>query len=165
MNRSVDTRQSEGSDMEYKNTPTGKSTQRKYADILYSSRPAPPEGHPRMDILNRAKIFSPFAALRGYDNEIVEEGREHKKGSRMELSEEEKDKVSEQLIRLTKGMEVSLCYFADGFYEELSGKVAAVNPIEQKLYLYTKEKLSLRKNLPSSIPFEDILFIRTQKKE
>ena len=61
--------------MDYKNTAEGKAVQKKYRDILYSSRPKLPPGHPRMDINNRAKIFSPFAALRGYEEEIRSEGR------------------------------------------------------------------------------------------
>ena len=56
--------------MDYKNTVEGKEVQKKYRDILYSSRTEIPQGHTRMDINNRAKRFSPFAALRGYEEEI-----------------------------------------------------------------------------------------------
>lgn len=48
-------------------------TVRKYADLLHAERPNSEESrrkHPRMSLQNRAKIFSPFAALRGYDEEI-----------------------------------------------------------------------------------------------
>ena len=58
---------------EYKNTPEGRDVTRKYADILALSRPDSAESrrrHPRMSLENRAKIFSPFAALRGYDEEL-----------------------------------------------------------------------------------------------
>ena len=51
--------------MDYKNTPEGRAVQSKYADLLSLSRPAPIKS--RMTIQNRAKIFSPFAALRGYE--------------------------------------------------------------------------------------------------
>lgn len=47
----------------HKNTPEGRVVQSKYADLLSLSRSAPIK--PRMTIQNRAKIFSPFAALRG----------------------------------------------------------------------------------------------------
>ena len=63
----------------YKNTPMGKAVQKKYADILHGSRPEPSYRHPRMTLSNRAKIFSPFAALRGYEEEIAAEGEEHLK--------------------------------------------------------------------------------------
>ena len=74
--------------MDYKNTPEGRSVQNKYGKILHASRPEPPHDHPRMPMSNRAKIFSPFAALRGYEDEIASEGRDHLKGNRIELSEE-----------------------------------------------------------------------------
>ena len=35
--------------MDYKNTVEGKEVQKKYRDILYSSRPEIPPGHTRMD--------------------------------------------------------------------------------------------------------------------
>lgn len=76
--------------MDYKNTPEGRSVQSKYGKILHASRPEPPHNHPRMPMSNRAKIFSPFAALRGYEDEIASEGRDHLKGNRIELSEEGK---------------------------------------------------------------------------
>ena len=68
--------------MDYKNTPEGRAVQAKYADILPLSRPAPIKA--RMTTQNRAKIFSPFAALRGYEDELADEGREHLKGKRLE---------------------------------------------------------------------------------
>ncbi|MBR2089701.1 MAG: hypothetical protein IJ905_04920 [Fibrobacter sp.] len=33
--------------------------------------------HPRMSIANRAKIFSPFAALRGHNEKIAETAERH----------------------------------------------------------------------------------------
>ncbi|RRF96835.1 MAG: hypothetical protein DUD27_02745 [Lachnospiraceae bacterium] len=53
-----------------KTTPTGIATAAKYADII--AMPRPELHHQRMDILNRAKIFAPFDALRGFDEEIDE---------------------------------------------------------------------------------------------
>ena len=60
----------------YKNSKAGLETARKYADILHRERPQTEESlrkHPRMSLQNRAKIFSPFAALRGYDEQLAEE--------------------------------------------------------------------------------------------
>ena len=116
--------------MDYKNTVEGKEVQKKYRDILYSSRPEIPPGHTRMDINNRAKIFSPFAALRGYEDEIRSEGRDHLKGSRIELADEEQGKLSEQLQKVTKGMRVIIRYFKEGFYVT---KDNAINFLEEKL--------------------------------
>lgn len=57
----------------YKDTKEGRIVAAKYADILHLSRPEPSIRHPRMSVSNRAKIFSPFAALRGYEEEIAED--------------------------------------------------------------------------------------------
>ena len=51
---------------------------------------------------NRAKIFSPFAALRGYEDEIASEGRDHLKGNRIELSEEGKQALNQTVIQQIK---------------------------------------------------------------
>ena len=60
---------------DYKHTQTGLLVARKYADILDKSRPQTEQSlrrHPRMPIQNRAKIFAPFAALRGYEDKLDE---------------------------------------------------------------------------------------------
>lgn len=146
--------------MDYKNTAEGKAVQRKYGDILYSSRPELPPGHPKMDIQNRAKIFSPFAALRGYEDEIRSEGRDHLKGSRVELSDEEQEKLSEQLQKITKGMRVVIRYFEDGFYEDIEGVVLRMDPIEQVVCLQVAEVGVLEKDIPIEISFGDILVLK-----
>ena len=68
--------------MDYKNTPEGRAVQSKYGKILHASRPEPPHNHPRMLMSNRAKIFSPFAALRGYEDEIASERSSQRKQNR-----------------------------------------------------------------------------------
>ena len=40
--------------------------------------------HPRMSIANRAKIFSPFAALRGHNDKIAETAERHLEANRDE---------------------------------------------------------------------------------
>ena len=59
---------------DYKNSKEGRIVSQKYADILQMERPEPSAKHPRMSLGSRAKIFSPFAALRGFDDELAEEG-------------------------------------------------------------------------------------------
>lgn len=59
----------------YKNSKTGREVTRKYADILDKERPQTEESlrrHPRMTLQNRAKIFAPFAALRGYEEQLAQ---------------------------------------------------------------------------------------------
>ena len=49
--------------------------------------------HPRMSVANRAKIFSPFAALRGHNEKIAETAEQHLDASRDENMWEDVDGV------------------------------------------------------------------------
>ena len=117
--------------MDYKNTPEGRAVQSKYVKILHASRPEPPHNHPRMPMSNRAKIFSPFAALRGYEDEIASEGRDHLKGNRIELSEEGKEVLNQKISQLRKGQSVKVQYFTDGYYEDIAGVIPFFQSLEQ----------------------------------
>ena len=72
---------------DFRNTKEGRNVAQKYADILHLSRPEPPVKYPRMALSNRAKIFSPFAALRGFDDEISSEGASKLLVKKVELSD------------------------------------------------------------------------------
>ena len=141
--------------MDYKNTPEGKAVQYKYTDLLPLSRPEPIK--PRMSISNRAKIFSPFAALRGYEDEIASEGKDHLKGKQIELSEELKELLGNKIGQLRKNQLVKVKYFTDGYYEDLPGRVDSVDAINKELRIYTGVTNTIGKELPTIIPFEDIL--------
>lgn len=141
--------------MNYKNTPEGKAVQYKYAALLPLSRPEPIK--PRMSISNRAKIFSPFAALRGYEDEIASEGKDHLKGKQIELSEEQKELLGNKIGQLRKNQLVKVKYFTDGYYEDLPGRVDSVDAINKELRIYTGVTNTIGKELPTIIPFEDIL--------
>lgn len=143
----------------YKNTSEGKVVQSKYADLLPLSWPVPIK--PRMTIQNRAKIFSPFAALRGYEDEIASEGKDHLKGKRIELSVAQKELLGNKISQLQKGQAVKIKYFTDGYYEELPGKVDSVDAINKELKIYTGVTNAIGKELPTIIPFEDILEVNT----
>lgn len=163
---------------DYKNTPEGKIVAQKYADILHGSRPEPSYKHPRMALSNRAKIFSPFAALRGYEEEITEEGLEHLKITKIELSEEDKGILSDKLLQVRKGMEVTVRFFETdnikpatfetpaesaksairlGNYRTLTGTVNRIDPVYRELEINTGYKNVLGKELPVTIRFDDIL--------
>lgn len=132
--------------MDYLNSKEARETSRKYADILHAARPAGEESlrkHPRMPLENRAKIFSPFAALRGYEQEIAREGWKMRRVERLTPSEEEIEKLSAKLAQVMKGMEVRVMYFQEdttdasgrrmGCFCETSGRVEAVDPISQTI--------------------------------
>lgn len=163
--------------MDYKNSNESLIVQKKYADILHRSRPEPSYKHPRMSKLNRAKIFSPFAALRGYEEEITEEGLDHLKITKIELSEEDKGILSDKLLQVRKGMEVTVRFFeADdesatfdtpaesansaihlGNYRTVTGAIERVDPVYRELQIRTGDKNVLGKELPVTIRFDDIL--------
>lgn len=143
---------------EYKNTPERRDVTRKYADILALSRPDSAESrrrHPRMSLENRAKIFSPFAALRGYDEELDAEKQRSQRVPQRFLSEEEKEQLSQKLLLLTKGTQVRVRYFAAdtaqpahppvGFYHTITGTVQRIDPVYRLLHLEDR-----------SIPFETL---------
>ena len=148
--------------MNYKNTSEGKIVRQKYADILPLSRPEPIKT--RMTTLNRAKIFSPFAALRGYDEEISDQNRVQGLIVKAELSEEDKGHLSDRLLQVKKGMTITVRYFhADavyaplGAYESLTGSVARIDPVYREIDIKTGTTTALRKSPPVTISFDDLV--------
>lgn len=135
-------------DYDYKNSRAGQATARKYADILHASRPDSEESrhrHPRMSLQNRAKIFSPFAALRGYDEQLDEEKQRSRRVPKRTLTEEEITALSDKLMQVTKGMTITVQYFKEdaahpeippvGEYQTLTGPVDAIDPVYRTLRL------------------------------
>ena len=112
---------------------------------------------------NRAKIFSPFAALRGYEDEITSEGRDHLKGNRIELSEEGNEALNQKISQLRKGQGITIKYFTDGYYEDIAGVLDAVDTINKELRIYTGFINDTGKELPTIIAFEDISEIGVNK--
>ena len=99
---------------DYKSTPEGLEALKKYGDILHLSRLNTEDSrrkHPRMSLENRAKIFSPFAALRGYEDKIAHEDWKKDRIPMPILSEGEQEALSAKLVQLTKGQTVSVSYF------------------------------------------------------
>lgn len=130
---------------DYKNSAEGRSVTAKYQDILHLSRPEPSYRHPRMPVAGRAKIFSPFAALRGYEEEIAEEEWKKKRIPKKLLSEEKSLQISALLSHVEKGTHLTVRYFkADmrhsatpplGIYKEISGIVTRIDSVFQKLVI------------------------------
>lgn len=149
---------------DFKNTKEGRLVAQKYADILHISRPEPPSKHPRMSITNRAKIFSPFAALRGFDDEISSEGATKLLVKKIELSDEEKNNLSDKLLQVKKGTKIVVRYFVKvtentGNYMSLTGTVVVINPIYRELKIMRdsdRKTVGIEKEMPVVIPFDDI---------
>ena len=146
----------------YKNSKIGLETARKYADIIDMERPQSEESlrrHPRMTLQNRAKIFSPFAAVRGYDEQLIKEKRLSERVPKKALTEEEMSTLSDKLMQVTKGMTITVQYFKEdtahpeippvGNYVTLTGKAEGIDPVFRTLQLSGE-----------TIAFEDLLDIQ-----
>ena len=112
---------------------------------------------PHMPMIDRAAQFAPFAALTGYDAAIVETAR--LTDTKRELSEEQKEMISKQLLELQSRLKtdpmVTVTYFvpdsrkAGGAYRSIAG---AAKKIDEYLGI-------LEMSNGITIPFDDILRI------
>ena len=130
----------------YKNSKAGRETAQKYGDILEMERPQTEESlrkHPRMTLQNRAKIFSPFSPLRGYDEQLAAEKQRTERVTKRILTEEEISALSDRLMQVTKGMTITVRYFKEdtdhpevpavGNYITLTGKADRIDPVFRTL--------------------------------
>ena len=145
----------------YKSSKIGQETAQKYGDILEMERPQTEESlrkHPRMTLQNRAKIFSPFAALRGYDEQLAAEKQRTERVPKRILTEEEMSALSDRLMQVTKGMTITVRYFKEdtthpevpavGNYITLTGKADRIDPVFRTLQVGE-----------TVVPFEDLVEI------
>lgn len=125
----------------------------KYDDILHTEYPLKNSDiikHPRMSIEDRAKIFAPFAALKGYEEAIS--AKQKIVVPRIELSEESKEYLDLQLGKierlLTKGQHpiITVVYFRKdkvsnedgGEYLKFTGMVARYDRTSRILQIVEK---------------------------
>ena len=113
----------------YKNSKIGRETAQKYGDIIEMERPRTEESlrkHPRMTLQNRAKIFSPFSPLRGYDEQLAAE-------------KQSTERVPKRILTET----ITVRYFKEdtahpeipavGNYITLTGKADRIDPVFRTL--------------------------------
>lgn len=99
--------------------------------------------HPCMPIRERAAQFSPFAALTGYDEAILETARITENGFELDESRQEKLSNCLALIKehIKESPEVKLCYFkpddkkTGGKYITVSGVVKKIDDYEHKIVM------------------------------
>ena len=113
-----------------------------YQDILHLSRPI--SKHPKMSVENRAKLFTPFSALRGFDIEILTTEQDRLLVPQVMLSNDQREAIWRTLNGLQKGDWVTVTYFQPmksldgqllGEYAVSSGPVKKVDDMEQLLVL------------------------------
>lgn len=95
--------------------------------------------HPRMDLIDRAAQFSPFAALTGYDAAIKETGRLTDR--RIELDENEKAILNEKMQIIMEAYEekpeVTITFFAPD-EKKTGGKYCCVTGIVKKIDVHER---------------------------
>lgn len=113
-----------------------------YQDILTLSRPI--SKHPKMSVENRAKLFTPFSALRGFDIEILTTEQDRLLVPQVRLSNDQREIIWRALNEMQKGDWVTVTYFQPvkslngqpvGEYTLSTGVVKKVDDMEQLLVL------------------------------
>ena len=113
-----------------------------YQDILYCSRPV--SRHPKMSIENRAKLFTPFSALRGFDIEILTQEQDRLLMPQISLASDREEEIYRVLNGLHQGDWATVTYFVPvkhiaqqllGEYTVVSGEVKRVDDVGQLLVL------------------------------
>ncbi len=132
-----------------------------YQDILFLSRPI--SKHPKMSVESRAKLFTPFSALRGFDIEILTQEQDRLLVPQVSLASDQEEEIYRLLNGLRQGDWVTVTYFQPvkslnrqplGEYTLSSGPVKKVNDVEQLLVL---------ENM--SVPFGNIHAITAERVE
>lgn len=88
-----------------------------YRDMIHLSRPI--SRHPKMSVENRAKLFTPFSALRGFDIEILTKEQDRLLVSRVMLGSDQQELIRRRLNDLLSGQRVTVTYFR--MVKELEG--------------------------------------------
>ena len=129
-----------------------------YDDIIDLPHPTS-ERHPRMPMANRAAMFSPFAALTGYDAAV--KGTARLTDAKVDLTEEEKSILDAKLQLLVPGESVAITYFQPdamkqgGAYVTASGEIKRVDGAAREIVLTDGRR----------IPIDDILKVQFELSE
>ena len=85
----------------------------------------------KMPPSQRAKQFMPFAAVKGLEKAIAEQNQLLNCTEQAELGEEQVRAISDKLNHLAKGDMVSACFYADGRYNTVQGKVEQLDLVRR----------------------------------
>jgi len=114
----------------------------RYDNMIHMERPV--SKHPKMDLGNRAKIFSPFSALRGFDIAVLTKAKEKALSPRAWLSDDMQEDLVRKLRQLKEGDMVTVTYFSlqkrmrdyeIGSYISESGPVEEIDELGHALVL------------------------------
>ncbi len=143
-----------------------------FDEIIDMERPWPPETvkkHSKMSPQDRAKIFAPFAALRGHSERLGEEDVKLMRSSRTELSEEEAEMLSDKLLQVKKGMTVTVVYFQPdsengnvGYNVTATGVVSSIDAVYRVLKIDTGIA-SEKGSVDDVIRFDDLIDVKSSE--
>ncbi len=115
---------------------------KRYEDIINLPHHVSPH-RPRMSITDRAAQFSPFAALTGFEDALMETDR--RTDARVELEEDAKNALDERLRMLQEHIadhpKVSVTYFRPdgkkkgGLYVTVSGQVKRIDTYKKRVIM------------------------------
>ncbi len=107
--------------------------------------------HPSMSVYARSAQFAPFAALKGYDDEIKETGRFTNK--RIDIDEELKNELNIKLKIITKNIfdrpKLTFIYFIPdkrkdgGKYVKVKGSVKKIDEYKKIIVLEDNTKINI----------------------
>lgn len=101
-------------------------------DIINLNRPI--SKYPKMSMYNRASIFSPFAALTGYDDAIKETGR---LTSKKIILDENRIEIINNKLKKSKNSKITIKYFVKdnkkegGSYKNITGIIRKIDDINK----------------------------------
>ena len=107
-----------------------------------------------MGIYKRATQFTPFAALRGYYEEILRREERLARVDKIELMEDSAELLDRALHRLALGQDVEIVYFADGTYRLLRGLFSGIDSVRRTIKIVKTE-----------IPLDALLQVRHTESE
>lgn len=123
----------------------------KYDDLIEIKWPRP-TGHPPMSMDVRAKIFSPFAALKGYEEALAD--RRKITIPKVELTDDKREQLDYTLQELAMGLKehqhpiVKVIYYyvmkdtGDGEYRQITGMLSRLDFTAMVLQV-VNQKISL----------------------
>ena len=94
----------------------------------------------------RAKIFAPYAALKGFGNYILDS--EIRPEERIQLGEDAQEELNRQLQQLCRGDRVAVTWYREGRYTKALGTVKRIDDEMHSLCLDTR-----------CVPLADILAV------
>lgn len=106
----------------------------KYADIINLPHFVSKK-HPQMSIENRAAQFGAFDALTGLKYIINKKEQELEYVEKIELSEEQQNKISDLIQSLEIGDTVKITYYKNKTYMDIEGIIAKIDTIKKKIVL------------------------------